>query len=141
MAFGVPAATKIRSTRNRRPNSSTVCDGIGGLEKLVEASVVALLCPNFVSKIGEPHAGPRLGKIDIVLRRHFDQAGFRPDRLEIAPLLLLRIGVGFGNLDADRPENPDVTRLAADLGKFRIQRLAMLFHARDVRRVLNCMSA
>ena len=119
----------MRSTRKRRPNSSTVCFGIDGLEQLLEAAEIALLRANLVGEIGEPHAGPRRREVDIVLRRHFDQAGFRRDRLEIAPLLGLRVRVGVRDLDADRPENADVARLAADGGQLGVERRAMLLHA------------
>ena len=65
------------------------------------------------------------------MRRHFHETGFGTDRLKIAPLLFLGVGFGIGDLDADRPKNADVARLAADRGQLGVKRFAVLLHGRN----------
>src|SRR5262249_34220832 len=104
---------------------------VDGLEQLLEAAEIALVGLHGVGEIRKPHAGPRGREVDIILGRHLDQPGLRRNRVEIAPLLFARRRFRVGDLNADRPQDADVARLAADARELLVERLAVLLHARE----------
>ena len=102
--------------------------GIGRLEQLIEAAVIALLRAHLVGKVGEPHAGRALEKSTLYCADISTSPASGRIDVEVTLLLLLGFGLGVGDLDADRPQDSDVARLAADLGELGVERVAMLLH-------------
>src|SRR5580704_17068706 len=103
--------------------------GIDGFQKLLDAAEVTVLRAYFISEIGKPHPRLRNGKVDAVLRRPFNEAGFGRYRRQVATLLHDGVSIEIGYLDSYRPQNTDIARAATDRRQRRVEGLPVLFHA------------